>query len=172
MQITQSIQNTNKILTPEQAIKTAKQLQTQNLKIVLAGGCFDILHIGHITFLEKAKKQGDILFLFVENDETIHKQKGPDRPFNSQHDRAAILAHLTMVDYVIPLPAFTDNSEYDTLVKQIKPAIIATTVGDPTRKHKERQARLVGGSVIDVVPELHNQSTTRLVQLVQQTNQL
>ena len=162
----------NKILSPDQVSKIAQTLHKQNKSIILAGGCFDILHIGHITFLEKAKKQGDILILFVENDETIHKQKGPDRPFNSQHDRATILAHLTMVDYVIPLPAFTDNIEYDDLVKQIKPAIIATTVGDPARKHKERQAKLVGGRVVDVVPELHNQSTTRLIKLVQQTNQL
>lgn len=161
-----------KILLPKQAIQIVQQLQTKGLKIVLAGGCFDILHIGHITFLEKAKKQGDILLLFIENDETIRKQKGPGRPFNSQHDRATILAHLTVVDYVIPLPAFTDNADYDSLVKQIKPAIIATTVGDPARKHKERQARLVGGKVLDVVPQLHNQSTTRLVKLVKQTNQL
>ena len=66
---------TEKILTTEQAIKVAKQIQARGSKIVLAGGCFDILHLGHITFLEKAKAQGDMLFILLESDENIKKSK-------------------------------------------------------------------------------------------------
>lgn len=158
-----------KILSIEEAIQLAIQLRKQDTKIVLAGGCFDILHMGHLTFLKKAKVYGDILFIFVENDQTIQKQKGQDRPLNNQHDRVQMLSHLDLIDYVIPLPAFSNNTDYDELVIHIKPAIIATTAGDLNRHHKERQARLVDGKVIDVVPQLKNQSTTRLLKLLQET---
>ena len=117
----------DKILTPEQAVQEATKLNQEGKHIVLAGGCFDILHIGHITFLDKAKEQGDSLFVLIEHDENIKKTKGPGRPINSQDDRAKILASLSVVDYVVKLPAIIDNKLYDNLVIQLKPAIIATT---------------------------------------------
>jgi len=155
-----------KILDIAEAIQVAKNLHKQKQRIVLAGGCFDILHIGHITFLEKAKQQGDILMVFVEHDATIKKTKGHHRPLNRQEDRATILAHLTMVDYVITLPARTDDASYDNLVMRIKPAIIATTAGDVNRSHKERQAQMIAAQVADVTPPVFNQSTTKLVNIL------
>lgn len=155
-----------KIVTPEQAINIAKQIRAQGSKIVLAGGCFDVLHKGHITFLEKAKQAGDILFLFVENDETIKKTKGEKRPFNIQNDRATVVSHLDIVDYVITLPPIYSNNFYDELVTKIKPAIIATTTGDASRFHKERQAKKINAQVIDVTELVENQSTTRLIKLL------
>jgi len=152
-----------KILTTEEGIKIANKLRAKNLKIVLVGGCFDILHIGHITFLEKAKKQGDILFTLVESDEHIRELKGSKRPLNTQNDRATLLSHLDIVDYVVLLPQTTD---YDHLVKQIKPAIIATTAGDSNRIHKERQAKQISAKVVDVTSEISNQSTTRLINVL------
>ncbi|MBI5122741.1 adenylyltransferase/cytidyltransferase family protein [Candidatus Roizmanbacteria bacterium] len=152
-----------KILTTEEGIKIANQLQSKNLKIVLVGGCFDILHIGHLTFLEEAKKQGDSLFVLVESDEHIKQLKGAQRPLNTQSDRAKLLSHLDIIDYVIILPPTTD---YDYLMQQIKPAIIATTAGDSNRMHKERQAKQIGAKVVDVTSEISNQSTTRLINVL------
>lgn len=153
----------DKILSPENAIQTADKLRDEGKSIVLAGGCFDILHIGHITYLEKAKEQADVLFVFLENDETIKKTKGPKRPINTQQDRSRILASLAIVDYVIMLPAFSTDEEYDKLVIQLKPAIIATTAGDQSRRHKERQANQIGATVVDVTPAVQDQSTTNIV---------
>jgi|SRR6185369_9979071 len=158
----------DKILSPDQAIQLATGLNKKDKRIVLVGGCFDILHIGHITFLEEAKKQGDVLFVLLESDETIKKLKGPNRPFNIQHDRAIILSSLSMIDYVIKLSPITDNKEYDNLVIQIKPAIIATTAGDSTRIHKERQAKLLDAKVIDVTTPVSNRSTSRLVDFLKE----
>ncbi len=157
-----------KIITSEEAIKISKQIQTAGKKIVLVGGCFDILHIGHITFLEEAKKQGDVLFVLLEADETIIKTKGPTRPINTQQDRAKILTHLTIVDFVISLPPFVDNNAYDMLINQLKPAIIATTAGDPYRSHKERQAKLIGANVVDVLEPISNKSTTKLIAMLEE----
>lgn len=158
----------DKILLPEQAIQVSKQLHKQNKRIVLAGGCFDILHIGHIRFLNEAKAQGDISLVMLEHDAAIKKMKGEHRPLNKQSDRAEILATLEPVDYVVLLPAETSNEFYDGLINQLKPAIIATTVGDPNRTHKERQAKAIGAKVVDVIGPVSNQSTTKLISILQE----
>jgi len=156
----------SKILTTEQAIDLAKTLRKQNKTIVLVGGCFDILHAGHIRFLEKAKEQGGHLFVMLESDGNIKKYKGPSRPINAQKDRAEILNALSCVDTVILLPTLTDNNAYDKMILALKPAIIATTIGDPNRSHKERQANLIHGKVVDVTGRIADASTTRLTQLL------
>lgn len=155
-----------KILTVDKAIQLTKTLHTQKKSIILVGGCFDVLHIGHITFLEEAKKQGDVLFVLLENDRTIKNLKGKNRPVNTQKDRAGILAHLLMIDYVVMLPYIENNKIYDDLVMLIKPAIIATTKGDVGRAHKERQAEKTGAKVVDVVNQISNQSTTKIISIL------
>ena len=155
-----------KILNIDQAVKISKKLRERGRTIVLAGGCFDILHIGHIDFLNEAKKRGDVLFVLLESDEIIRKIKGNNRPINTQVDRARILSALLSVDYVIILPQFTKDKEYDDIVTRIKPDIIATTEGDKYREHKERQAKLTGARVVDVVKNISNKSTTKLIKLL------
>lgn len=156
-----------KIVPTIQALQLVKQFRNQGKKIVLAGGCFDIIHVGHIRFLEKAKEQGDVLFLFLESDEAIKKYKGVTRPVNTQSDRATVLSALTSVDYIIPLSGILSDEEYDRLILAIKPAIIATTKADPYRLHKERQAELSDAKVMDVTDFLQNQSTTHIAKLLQ-----
>ena len=158
----------NKVLSTEQAAGISKKLHQQGKQIVLAGGCFDLLHIGHITFLTKAKEQGNILILLLESDATIRNRKGEHRPINTQKDRATILAALQVVDYIVLLPSHLSNEHYDKLVIDIKPAIIATTKGDVHRFHKERQAKLIDARVVDVTPQVVDQSTTSLVRLLQE----
>lgn len=155
------------IVSIEESIEVARKLREEKRKIVLAGGCFDILHIGHITFLQKAKEAGDSLFVLLESDERIRTVKGVDRPINSQQDRAALLAALRMVDYVITLPGIMTNTGYDKLVFSLKPAIIATTKSDSARPHKERQAAALHIPVLDVVGRIQNQSTSKVAALLE-----
>ncbi len=156
----------NKILNLKQAINISSELQKKGKKIVLAGGCFDILHVGHIAYLTGAKNAGDVLFVFLESDENIKKIKGDHRPINAQVDRAKILESLTVIDYIIPIAPITNDKNYDDLVISLKPAIIAITAGDPTRIHKDRQAKLVHGKVIEVAAQVINKSTTKLVNIL------
>lgn len=156
-----------KIVTISEAIRLSDQLRNQGKHIVLAGGCFDILHIGHIRFLEKAKEQGDILFVMLESDATIKKQKGETRPIHVQTERATVLEAITMVDYVISLPFMTDNRQYDDLVSALKPAIIATTEGDSAAIHKERQAKENGAKVAYVLPYIENHSSSTIAAILQ-----
>lgn len=137
-----------------------------NKKKVLVGGCFDILHIGHLKFLENAKKQGDLLVVLLENDQSVREKKGQNRPINNQKDRARLLAALSVVDFVILLPLMKDSLAYDQLVKKIKPQIIAVTNNDPEEAYKRRAAKLVGAKLVAVIKRISDQSTTKLARLI------
>lgn len=101
-------------------ILSSVKLLPQNSKIVFTNGCFDILHKGHVSYLQKAKKLGDILVVGLNSDKSVKALKGEDRPINSQEDRAFLLASLECVDYVI---IFDDLTPYE-LIKSISPQIL------------------------------------------------
>jgi|SRR3989344_3692949 len=159
----------NKVLTVKQAIDISKKLRDQGKIIVLAGGCFDILHVGHVHFLKEAKKQGDTLILLLESDERIRQLKGKSRPINSQKDRAFVLSSVSPVDYIVLLPLLTADTAYDEMISKLKPAIIATTKGDPYKKHKHRQVKQIGSRLVEVTDHISNQSTSRLATLLRDT---
>lgn len=132
-------------------------------KIVLVGGCFDILHIGHIRFLKEAKKLGDTLIVLLESDQNIKKMKGGGRPVNSQKFRAEILEALRDVDSVILLPEIMTDKAYDDLVKKIKPDFIAVTKGDQGLQNKKRSAETVGAKVVEVIDLMVDYSTNKII---------
>lgn len=146
--------------------KLADKLHSEREKIVLVGGCFDILHIGHFDFLERAKKLGDILIVLLESDETLTKLKGVNRPIHKQEDRARMLASIEVVDYVVFLPPMDGNKAYDDVIFEIKPAIIATTIGDAYRLHKLRQANSIKAEIVDIA-KVANHSTSKVAKLLE-----
>lgn len=156
----------NKLLSLENIPETVSSLHDQQKKIVLVGGGFDILHRGHLTFLSKAKKQADILVVLLESDETIRKHKGDKRPVNIQAHRASVLAALPAVDFIVLLPHCLTDQEYDDIVLIVKPAIIATTKGDPGRRHKERQVGFLHAEVVDVTPRLSDFASSFLAEKI------
>lgn len=156
----------NKIITAEQAIKISKRIKAASKTIVVAGGFFDILHLGHVKFLEKSKKYGDYLFVLLEEDNKAAKEKSAQRPINSQQDRAKILSALQSIDYIITLKNMTNNELYDKLMVEMQPNAIATTYGDPYVSHKKRQAKLVQGRVVFAIKRINNQSTTKYIKLL------
>lgn len=162
----------NRIINTEKAIKISKKLKREGKRIVLAGGVFDILHVGHIKFLRAAKKKGDILFIFLESDKNVAKFKGNNRPINSQKERAMVLSSLRSVDYVIILGEMKTNSDYDKLVINLKPDIIATTKKSQQIIHNARQAKLVDAELALVINRISNKSTTRLANIISQENEL
>lgn len=143
-----------------------KTLKKQGKKFVLIGGCFDILHPGHVIFLEKAKKWGDFLIVLLESDEKVKKLKGPNRPVHTQKMRAKVLSALQAVDYVVMLPAMEHNSEYDDLVRSIRPNVIAATAKDTNITYHQRAANLVGAKLKLVTPVVGDYSTSSLISSV------
>ncbi len=92
----------------------------ENKKIVFTNGCFDLLHIGHVTYLEEAKKLGDILIVGINTDASVRVLKGPTRPIQNENDRSAILAALKAVDHTI---LFSEDTPL-SLIKKIKPDVL------------------------------------------------
>jgi rfaE bifunctional protein nucleotidyltransferase chain/domain len=154
-----------RILNESQIGKISKDLKNKGKKIVLTGGCFDLIHIGHIKLLQNSKAKGDILVVLLENDKSVNKLKGDKRPINSQTERAEVLAALTSIDYVVKMQKVASNKDYDKLITLIHPDVIATTYGDPAIKHKKRQAALIGAKIAFVVKPIKHKSTSRLAEL-------
>jgi len=128
------------IKTFSQIEQTVKRLKEKGSKIVFTNGCFDILHRGHVSYLDKAKSFGDVLILGLNSDQSVSRLKGPTRPINNQEDRAYILAALESVDYVVN---FSEDTPYE-LIKLIQP--------DTLVKGADYQGKDVIGS--DIAKEL------------------
>ena len=113
------------IKTIDEILLIVNEIKNKDMKIVFTNGCFDILHLGHIKYLEAAKSLGDILILGLNSDDSVRRLKGENRPINNQYDRAYILASLEVVDYVV---IFDEDTPID-LISLIKPDIL-TKGGD------------------------------------------
>lgn len=146
---------------------TFGEIRKQKKKIVLVGGCFDILHLGHMRLFQHAKEKGDVLAVMLESDKKIEQTKGINRPIHSQKERAEMLSGIRYIDYIIPLPFIADNEIYDTIVQQIHPDIIVTTEGDVAIIHKKRQAQKIGAQIALVNKPLQHISTTNILSLLQ-----
>ncbi len=94
--------------------------ENKNKKIVFTNGCFDILHLGHVEYLNEAKSQGDVLIVAINSDASVRELKGPDRPINNEADRGNMLLNLRAVDCV---QVFTEKTPLE-IIKLIKPNIL------------------------------------------------
>lgn len=135
------------------------------MKKVLVGGCFDLLHFGHIAFLKKAKEQGERLVVALESDENVRHMKGAARPIHSQAQRKEMLEALSIVDEVIALPAMRSDEDYQKLVADVAPSVIAITQGDPIEEKKRKQAKDIGATLV-IIPKIHTPSTSQLAKLL------
>jgi rfaE bifunctional protein nucleotidyltransferase chain/domain len=134
-------------------------------RIVLTGGCFDILHIGHVRFLSEAKGMGDCLVVLLESDRNVKKLKGKDRPVFIQEERAEMLSSIRSIDLIVLLPMMENDNDYLNLVMKIKPDIIAVTEDDPHIEKKSRQAKKVG-AILRIIPLTKTFSTSKLAKIL------
>lgn len=128
-------------------------------KIVLANGCFDLLHVGHIRYLESAKKFGSILVVGINSDEQVQKLKGANRPYQPENERAEIIAALRAVDFVTIFPEPT----VENLIRAIRPDFHAKGTDYTAESVPERNVvRECGGQVV-ITGDAKNHSTTDLL---------
>lgn len=130
-------------------------------RLVLTNGCFDILHAGHVTYLEQARALGDALLVAVNSDRSVRELKGPTRPVNPEQDRARVLAALRCVDYVTVF----DSLRVTSVIHTIRPAIYAKG-GDytpDTLDPGERAALDACGVEIRILPLVPGRSTTEIL---------
>src|ERR1043166_2041217 len=155
----------DKIREASEARKKVAEWKSKGERVVFTNGCFDILHLGHVDYLEKARNLGDKLVIGLNTDSSVSRFKGPERPLQDQHSRARILASMQFVDLVV----FFDEDTPINLISQLVPNILVkgsdylaeNIVGaDVVKKN--------GGEVktIDFVP---GYSTTRIVEKIKRT---
>ena len=150
------------IKTLDEIIALSTELKSRDKKIVFTNGCFDLLHAGHVRYLETAKSFGDMLILGLNSDRSVTVLKGEGRPINTQLDRAYILAALEAVDYVV---IFDEDTPYD-LIKAIKPHVLVKG-GDYEGQD------VVGQDIADelkLVQFVDGKSTTKTIEKIQQSN--
>jgi D-glycero-beta-D-manno-heptose 1-phosphate adenylyltransferase len=110
----------HKILTCPELLKQVAAWKAQGQRVVFTNGCFDLLHLGHVDYLEKAKQLGDKLLVAVNTDASVSRLKGPERPLQDEMSRARIMASLLFVDAVV---LFDEETPYE-LIKMVMPDIL------------------------------------------------
>jgi D-beta-D-heptose 7-phosphate kinase/D-beta-D-heptose 1-phosphate adenosyltransferase len=147
------------IKTFEEIDRVVNRAKAHGQRVVFTNGCFDILHVGHVKYLQEAKSFGDILIVGLNSDASVRVLKGPTRPVNTEDDRAYILAALDAVDYVVK---FSDDTPHD-LIKMIAPDVLVKG-GDYEGK------KVVGtefAKVLKLVDFVDGKSTTKTIEKIQ-----
>ncbi|OGS43364.1 MAG: hypothetical protein A2539_03645 [Elusimicrobia bacterium RIFOXYD2_FULL_34_15] len=148
--------NSSKIKSTDQISKIIIKIKKSGKKVVFTNGCFDILHIGHIKLLEKAKSFGDILILGLNSDSSVRKIKGNSRPIIPEKERAEILASLCMIDYIVKFSEPTPHN----LIKKIKPDILV-------KGSDWKNGEIVGSEFVKKIvriPLVKGHSTTKIIE--------
>ena len=149
------------IKTFDEIASLSQELKARGKKIIFTNGCFDILHIGHVRYLETAKSYGDILILGLNSDRSVTSIKGKGRPINIQLDRAYMLAALEAVDYVV---VFDEDTPYD-LIKAVKPDVLVKGSDYEGKK-------VVGQDIADelkLVEFVDGKSTTKTIEKIRKS---
>ena len=149
----------SKIKTIEELKNIVNELKKQNKKIVTTNGVFDILHIGHIKYLQEAKKLGDVLIVAINSDVSTKQIKGPKRPLNNENDRSEAIAALECVDYVT---IFNEENPIKFLEK-IKPDIHAKGGDYNINQIIEKDAVEKNNGKVILIPEVKGYSTTDFI---------
>lgn len=151
-----------KILSLEQLAQRSERIRRDGEKLVLTNGCFDLLHVGHVRYLEQARELGDYLAVALNGDASVRALKGGGRPINSAADRAEVLAALASVDFVTIFPAVRATA----VIEAVRPAIYVKG-GDYTAEGldlEERAALGKAGVEIRILPLVPGKSTSGIVE--------
>lgn len=152
----------SKIKNIEEMKAIVRQMRSAGRKIVFANGCFDLLHVGHIRYLQNAKALGDLLILGINGDAGVAALKGNGRPLQCAEDRAEMLASLACVDYVL----LFDDPTVDGILKVLQPDIHAKGTDYSAESVPERDTvRSYGGKVV-IAGDPKDHSTRDLIQTI------
>lgn len=158
-----SVSFERKICAPDEHILT--QINAQNGRVVFTNGCFDILHRGHVTYLDQAKALGDFLVVALNTDDSVKRQnKGNDRPINTLDNRLAVIAALQSVDLV----TWFDEDTPFSLIELVKPNILVKGGDWTIDKIVGSKETLARGGQVHSIPFLFDTSTTKTLAAIRQ----
>jgi rfaE bifunctional protein nucleotidyltransferase chain/domain len=150
----------DKIISREEAARIAAEARRASRKVVFTNGCFDIIHVGHVKCLEAARSFGDLLMVGINSDESVRQLKGPERPLLPELDRAATIAGLESVSYVV----IFEEPTPEALIEAIRPNVHVKG-GDyqPEDMPETPLVRRLGGEV-RIVPVISGRSTSAIIE--------
>jgi rfaE bifunctional protein nucleotidyltransferase chain/domain len=150
-----------KIITLQELTRVRETLAAHGRQLVFTNGCFDLLHVGHVRYLQAARQLGDALAVGLNGDDAVRELKGPTRPVNPENDRAEVLAALACVDYVVIYP----ETRFTPFIREVRPQLYAKG-GDYTPEtlvQEEREAVEQAGSKVCILPLVPGRSTTNMI---------
>ncbi|MEN6321499.1 MAG: D-glycero-beta-D-manno-heptose 1-phosphate adenylyltransferase [Syntrophaceae bacterium] len=152
----------NKIFSREELKRIIDRHRKEGKRIVFTNGCFDILHVGHTRYLTEAKKQGDVLILGLNSDESVRSLKGKERPLIPENERADVIAALESVNYVTIFHELTPLE----LIEYLKPDIIVKGGDWKEEDVVGRESVAKWGGRVIIIPEVKGSSTTNIIEKI------
>jgi D-beta-D-heptose 7-phosphate kinase/D-beta-D-heptose 1-phosphate adenosyltransferase len=150
-----------KVLAKEALLEERERLKAAGQTVVFTNGCFDILHCGHITYLNFAREQGDVLVLGMNSDASVRRNKGDDRPINCEQDRGLVLAALECIDYVVVF----DEDEPEALIGELLPDVLVKGE-DWAHYVSGREAVEAAGGKVVLAKMVEGRSTTGTIEKI------
>ena len=151
-----------RVLTETQVATLVADERSKGRRIVFTSGIFDLLHPGHVRYLEEARALGDLLIVGLNADESVRRNKGPGRPITPQDERAEVLAALASVDAVVVFPEDTPAE----IIRRIQPDILVKGANWPADQIVGRDTVEARGGRVVVVPVQPGYSTTSIVERI------
>ena len=158
-------ESARKIKTFQEASAQVKGWQHEGHHVVFTNGCFDIIHLGHVDYLEKARMLGDKLVIGLNSDDSVSRFKGPERPLQDQTSRARILASMQFVDLVV----FFNEDTPLTLISELKPNILVKGSDYLAENIVGADVVKKNGGVVKTIDFVPGYSTTRIVEKIKRT---
>lgn len=152
----------DKICSPDQLARVCAAARERRQHVVFTNGCFDLLHIGHVRYLEAARKLGDLLVVAVNSDRSVHEIKGPHRPIVSEAERCELVAALHCVDYVCVFDTPTPLPVIELLLPKILVKGADWSLDETVGAREVQQA---GGKVVHI-PLVSGVSTTKIIERI------
>ena len=152
------------LIDPNDIERLCEILHRAGQKIVFTNGCFDILHAGHVRYLEKARSFGDCLVLGLNTDASVRGNKGPARPINGELDRAEVVGALTAVDYVV---LFGEKTA-ETIIAKVRPDVYVKGADYEGKPLPEADIVQRWGGHVAFVPMVAGRSTTHVIEKIQE----
>lgn len=156
-----------KILTPDELASLVQELRQKGQRVVTTNGCFDVLHVGHLRYLQAARAHGDALVVLLNSDQSVQGLKGPSRPIVPEEERAEMLAGLSCVSYV----TLFDEPTPVNLLERIQPSVHVKG-GDYTPETLPEAPLLQQiGTEMAFIPMIQGRSTTNIIRRILETHQ-
>ena len=148
------------VLRREEITQLIKNLHNEGKTVVTTNGCFDILHVGHVRYLQKTKSFADVLIVLLNSDKSVRSIKGPSRPINNENDRAEVLCALSSVDYVV----LFDEDSPRNLLDEMKPDVYTKGADYTMETLPEADIMRKNGTRVEFISFVEGKSTTGIIE--------